>query len=294
MQRSLIRYGPLDWHRINRRGFLYALGAVPILKGQQSSPSCALSPEQEEGPYYIDGAALRPNVTEDKPGVPLRLRIALIHATHCSPLANAAIDIWHCDAGGVYSGFTAASMNQREGPPRPPQGPDSPPPFGPPRGESVAGGRGPRTVDATRFLRGVQISNEHGMVEFRTIYPGWYAGRTIHVHVKVHLGGEPGAATYSGGHVSHTGQLFFPEDASERIAKLAPYNRHAEVHRTTHDEDGIFLSQHGNSSLVRLEGKPDATGFVATAALAVDPEQTPPRIGPGGRGPGGSPPRPRR
>src|ERR1700742_5156038 len=100
------------WAQLSRRGFMLGLATIPTLRAQDSTPSCLLTSEQEEGPYYIDGAALRPNVTEGKAGVPLTLRIVLMDAKRCSPLANAAVDIWHCDAVGIYSGFTAESMNQ--------------------------------------------------------------------------------------------------------------------------------------------------------------------------------------
>ena len=99
----------LDWHKLSRRGFLLAGVAIPILKGQAGSPSCVLTNEQEEGPYYIDGATLRRDITEGKPGVSVTLRVALVDAKRCTPLSNAAIDVWHCDAGGTYSGFTAES-----------------------------------------------------------------------------------------------------------------------------------------------------------------------------------------
>ena len=120
-----------------------------------------------------------------------------------------------------------------------------------------------------------------------TVYPGWYQGRTIHIHVKVHTAGQANE-TYEGGHVAHTGQLFFPEDVTERIARLAPYASNSGVHRTTHAEDRIFHEQHGAEMLVRLDrlvrnGK-DEDGFVATMTVAVDPDATPEPVRPAGRG----------
>lgn len=167
-----------------------------------------------------------------------------------------------------------------------PPPPDGIQPFG-------RGGRGPRKIDETRFLRGVQMTNQQGLAEFATLYPGWYQGRAIHIHMKVHLGGEKGAETYRGRHVSHTGQLFFPEDLTERIANTEPYSKRLSVHRTTQDEDNVFRSQHGSSSMVQVERiarGADLDGFVATATLAIDPEATPRPVAVGGRGRGG--PRP--
>ena len=216
----------------------------------------------------------------------MKLRVALVDSRTCRPLAGAALDIWHCDASGVYSGFTSMSpdgMGRGRGP-----RPDGPPPPPPPNGEMRfrpgmppppgfgPGGRGPRKIDETRFLRGVQTSDAQGQVEFATLYPGWYAGRAIHIHLKVHLRD----------HVAHTGQLFFPEELTADIAKLEPYAKRLAVHRTTQDEDQIFRSQHGAASMLqidRVRKGSNAEGFVATVTLAVDPDATPSPIGGRGR-----------
>jgi protocatechuate 3,4-dioxygenase beta subunit len=297
---------PWNYFSVSRRGFLLgSAAALTSFKGLAGTPACVLASEQEEGPYYVDGGKLRGDITEGKRGVPVKLRVALVNAKTCEPLPDAALDIWHCDAEGVYSGFTANSPDGpgpgrgpggRGGPvgpgmPPPPGqqfGPGAPPPpgFGP-------GGRGPRKIDETRFLRGVQITNRQGTAEFSSLYPGWYSGRAIHIHLKVHLGGNMAAETYKGGHVSHTGQLFFPEDLTEQVAKMEPYAKRLQIHRTTQEEDQIFQSQHGSSSMVQVERNKkgsNAEGFIATVTLAIDPEATPrPVAGRGGRGPGGPP-----
>jgi protocatechuate 3,4-dioxygenase beta subunit len=290
-------------HRFHptRRGLLLGAAALLSPKGFANTPACVLASEQEEGPYYVDGAKFRPDITEGKPGVPVQLRVALVDARRCSPLTGAALDIWHCDAGGVYSGFTSSNPDgpgpggRGPGPggppPPPPDGaalfrPGMPPPgFGP-------GPRGSRKIDETRFLRGIQMTDEQGLAEFTTLYPGWYAGRAIHIHLKVHLGGDHRADLYRGGHVSHTGQLFFPEDITANVAKIQPYAKRLTVHRTTQEEDQIFRSQHGGSSLVRLERirkGSDAEGFVATVTLAVDPDATPAPVDRRGPPPNGGP-----
>ena len=281
---------------VNRRGFLAS--AATLIGGTilvPSAPACTLVSEQEVGPYYIDYEKVRHDLTEGKPGVPLRLRIALLNGNRCAPLADAAVDIWHCDAEGVYSGYTANSPDGRgQGGPRgwgfgpPPPGgppPDGPgrPGFGPPRGM--------RATDNKRFLRGVQITDKRGVAEFATLYPGWYSGRAIHIHLKVHLGGAMANEKYAGGHVCHTGQLFFPEDLTESVAKLSPYAKRLDIHRTTQEEDHVFNDQNGAACMMKLEritAGSDAAGFTATVALAVNPEATPALVG--GFGPGG--PRP--
>lgn len=137
------------WGRLSRRDFLVSGAAAAVsLKGLASTPGCVLTSEQEEGPYYVGGATLRRDVTEGRPGVPVLLRIAVMDSRRCAPLAHAALDIWHCDAEGVYSGFTS-------------------------------GRPGSRGIDETRFLRGVQMTNEDGVAEFETLYrAGIKAGRS--------------------------------------------------------------------------------------------------------------------
>jgi protocatechuate 3,4-dioxygenase beta subunit len=267
---------------LSRRTFLIAAGiAATPLAALSANPACTLTSEQEEGPYYIDDETLRRDITENRPGVPLILAVRLVDAKRCSPLRNAALDIWHCDALGVYSGFTAGG----------PDGGRGGPPGG--RGRRPGGPPPSRQTDATRFLRGVQISDEGGLTEFSTVYPGWYSGRTIHIHGKVHIGGEA-AKKYSGGHVAHTGQFFFPEDLTERISRLPPYAKRLDVERTTQTEDHVFNDQHGSACMLNIErlGKTDQEGFLATVTLAIDTEATPAAVdGFGGRGPGGPPPR---
>ena len=276
---------------INRRAFLIGgVGIVGALRAMPSNPACTLTAEQEEGPYYVDYGKVRSDITEGKVGVPLHLRVALVHAKKCTPLANASLDIWHCDAEGIYSGFTAmkgGGFGGPGGPRRPGGSPPGPPPdgFGPPPGMP----RGHHVMDSTRFQRGIQATDNNGMAEFATIYPGWYEGRAIHIHLKVD----------TGGHVVHTGQLFFPEEITTRIAQLEPYRKHSDTHLTTLGEDHVFEEEHGATgmtNLSRADKKSDAGGFVATVTLAVDPEATPEPVGMRGPGfpgefPGPRPPR---
>ena len=151
--------------------------------------ACRVTTEQTEGPYYFDVDSVRSDIREDREGVPLRLAIRVRDAGSCEPLANAVVDIWHCDAGGVYSGF----------------------------------GEG----DGERFLRGAQVTNREGIVEFQTIYPGWYPGRTAHIHAKVHLDRQTALTT----------QLYFDDEVSNRVYAQAEY---AKGRAGTNDEDGIF------------------------------------------------------
>jgi protocatechuate 3,4-dioxygenase beta subunit len=153
--------------KLTRRESLLAAGGVvaaallPEVADAASGPagvssgaiSCVLTPEMTEGPYYVPSEKVRRNITEGKPGVALELHLTVVNASTCKPIRNAVVDIWHADAGGVYSG-------------------------------AVAGNAG------TNFLRGVQRTDSNGLALFKTIYPGWYRGRATHIHVKVYLSGN--------------------------------------------------------------------------------------------------------
>jgi protocatechuate 3,4-dioxygenase beta subunit len=244
---------------------------------------CVLTPELTEGPYYLAGELVRSDITEGKPGVPLALHIAVQDVTSCAPLANAAVEIWHCDAQGYYSGIV---------------------------GENPGGG-GETTGDensATTFLRGIQLIDAGGTVEFATIYPGWYTSRTVHIHMKVHVEGavddassDPAAAatpeggqTYTGGHTSHTGQLFFDDAISDEVFATEAYARSSEQDKITNSQDNIF-GDHGDEPgfLVTLDGSA-AAGFTGTITIGIDLSAvaTEGAMDGGGQpgGPGGTPP----
>lgn len=245
--------------------------------------ACTLSPEQEVGPYYVADERLRSDIREDRPGLPLLVRIMVLNARDCQPLSHAAVDVWHCDALGVYSGFTQQSAMEPGGPP-PGQPPTGQPPSGqPPSGPRPAGPPpdglhppGPPPVsaptDTQTFLRGIQITGRDGMVRFHTILPGFYPGRTNHIHLKIRVGGHAGQRTYQAGHTAHIGQLFFPEETVVPLMRQAPYSHHT-THRTTLAEDGVFNGQQGTTGLARLA--PLKAGYQADLIVAVDPAATP-------------------
>ncbi len=208
--------------------------------GPTTAPDCVLTPEQEEGPFHIDLAQIRRDIVEDRPGVPLALALTVVDSDTCEPIRDAAVDVWHCDAIGVYSG------------------------------EPSAGSEG------EAYLRGIQLTDGKGLAEFATIYPGQYPGRTTHIHLKVHIGGRQSGGTYSGGHVSHTGQLFTSDRHDAEVFALAPYNRNTAA-LVPRNADGIFREQGGSSSVLALApagGNLARDGFTARATLGVDPSAT--------------------
>ncbi|HEY4332331.1 MAG TPA: hypothetical protein VGM78_07170, partial [Ilumatobacteraceae bacterium] len=130
------------------------------------------------------------------------------------------------------------------------------------------------------FLRGIQVSGADGLVSFTSIYPGWYPARTNHVHIKVHIGGTV-STTYSGGHVSHTGNLFFPEDISLAVAKVDAYTKNTAT-RITLTQDMVYSSQNGAGSIMTLTPKSagdPSHGYTASMTVGVDPTATPTLIG---------------
>lgn len=293
-----------------RRGFVTtglsvaaALGLSRQAAAFRVQPTvCTLMPEQEVGPFYIPGELLRADLTEGKPGIPLELRIALVDSRTCKPIGNAAIDVWHCDALGVYSGFSdmgrmggpggpGGSGGRRGGPPPgeggPPFGPGGPP-FGAGGPPGPAGPPAQTPTNKLTFCRGIQLTGASGIATFKTVFPGFYQGRTNHIHFKVRIDGQADR-TYEGGHTSHVGQVFFDEAICRTLMEQEPYRSHA-IHRTTQEEDGIFQDEHGMASLAQLEPvkQGDVTrGCRAYLLAGVDPTATPAPVGGrGGPGPG--------
>ncbi len=222
---------------------LYACGADrdeatgPLAGTKTTVPDCVLTPEQDEGPFYIDLARVRRDIVESRPGVPLALALTVVDAGTCEPIRDAAVDVWHCDALGVYSGEPSEGSS----------------------GEA--------------FLRGIQLTDADGRAEFATVYPGQYPGRTTHIHLKVHLGGQRSGGAYSGGHVSHTGQLFTSDRDDAEVFALSPYSRN-DAGITPRDADFIFRDQGGSRAVLALQ--PVGTslardGYAARATLGVDP-----------------------
>jgi protocatechuate 3,4-dioxygenase beta subunit len=192
-----------------------------------------LAPEMTEGPYYLDLNLVRSNVVEDRTGVPLTLNLVVVDVASGRPVQGAVVDIWHTDGNGLYSGFIAASTGG----------------GGPPGGGSSAG-------DSSTFLRGTQLTDTNGKAVFNTIYPGWYRGRTVHIHVKVHVGGR----------AIHTGQFFFDDNLSDAVyAASAPYS--SRPNRDTRNANDSIYSGGGAQSTLPVQQA--GTGYTATMAIGV-------------------------
>ena len=237
-----------------------------------TTTSCvALTPELTEGPFYVDEALVRRDIVDDREGMPLALTITVIDAVTCSPLPDAAVEVWHCDARGYYSGISGNNP-----------GSDS-------SAEEIA------AAARSMFLRGIQITGTDGAVTFDTIYPGWYRGRTVHIHMKVRVAGEVDAEeTYEGGTTAHTGQLFFEDAISDAVFETDAYANRPEDERTENDEDNI-LGDHADDpeflvAMTLVDPDDLSAGYTGTVTVAVDPAAIGSdgmRGGPGG--PGGPP-----
>jgi protocatechuate 3,4-dioxygenase beta subunit len=175
---------------------------------------CTLYPQQTEGPYYLDLDLLRVNLVEDRPGTPLVLDLRVVRAGSCAPIADVAVDIWQCDAAGVYSGY--------------------------------AGQLGGLDTTGQRFLRGTQLTDGAGHALFETIYPGWYPGRTTHIHFKVQLSTSSAV----------TSQIYFPEDVTTSLyGGSAPYAARG-TKDTSNQAD--FIARGGMPALLAIEGSASA------------------------------------
>jgi protocatechuate 3,4-dioxygenase beta subunit len=226
-----------------RRGFLGILstGAAGLLQPRQAQAAsepqtggteeaCILTPQAEEGPFYADPKLVRSDIAEDKTGIPLTLRLRVIEAGACNPIAGARVDIWHCDAQGLYSAFR---------------------------------GQGDRhTIDASSktFLRGTQMTDAAGWVGFRTIYPGWYDGRTTHIHFKVFLDQQNVLI----------GQTFMPDALNEFIYSNVPAYQGRARQRTVLNANDFVIERSDPDHSAFCAVKEERERYVATLTLGVD------------------------
>jgi protocatechuate 3,4-dioxygenase beta subunit len=155
------------------------------------SQVCTLAPAQTKGPYYFESPQ-RSNIREDRLGLPLNLKVQIVDVKTCQPLGGAIVEIWHADNQGNYSGFRANSRRRKH--------------------DIIDTSSLAYSSTSETFLRGGQYSDDNGMVEFETVFPGWYVSRVAHIHLRVHHNSK----TYL------TTQLYFDDELVKSIYTTHP------------------------------------------------------------------------
>lgn len=184
-----------------------------------STVACLLEPEVTQGPYYVKGEFIRNDIRETQAGIDLYMDLQFIDVNTCKPVENLYVDFWHCNATGVYSGVVASGNGD----------------------SSVAS-----NINAT-FMRGLAPTDSEGVVEFITKFPGFYTGRTTHVHLMANYNGTVlSNNTYSGGAVSHVGQLFFDQTLLSVVAAADVYKKNTQT-ATLNSADNILANAAANS-----------------------------------------------
>lgn len=233
---------------LNRREALALLGAggaslmagVPALASLPDRrlrlPSCVVRPRQTAGPYFVDESLERSDIRSDpadgsvKEGARLRLRfhVSAIDGAGCRPLSGVLVDVWQCDALGVYSGVR--DINGR---------------FD--------------TVGKS-FLRGHQTTGPDGLARFTTIYPGWYEGRTVHIHFRIRT--DPSSETGR----EFTSQLYFDDGFTDRVMTREPYASRQGPRSVRNEADAIF--RNGGDQLL-LDVVEDGAGYAASFEIGL-------------------------
>jgi len=277
--------------------------AAPSLPASSTAPSdvlalldqantCVAAREETQGPYWFDVDSIRSDLREDRPGTPLLLAVRAHDLSRCAngsaptAIPNSVVEIWHCDAGGVYSGFESASNGGPGGGPAgggtrggPAGGGTRGGPAGGTGGGGTGGGPGggagggasggasdgsysvgdqeANPTDDGTYLRGAQVADRNGVLQFTTIYPGWYRGRTVHIHLKLHVDRKTVMTT----------QLYFDEAVNDAVFATAPYDQH--TGREIRNEDDSIYDPSGLMTVRRT-----ASGYVGVINIGVNASAT--------------------
>jgi protocatechuate 3,4-dioxygenase beta subunit len=195
--------------------------------GINATPDCVLTPEVTEGPYYIAASQMRQDITDGKTGAPMEMVIQVVNAKTCAPISSAMVDVWHADAEGLYSAY-------------------------PGQGDS-------RSVDTSseRFLRGIQTTDSTGTATFKSIYPGWYRGRTTHVHFKIHFNNN----------TQVTSQFVFPEAVNSTVYNTGVYAARGD--KDTPNASDMVFKQAGSPQSMEIKVEKQGEGYVAKLVVGI-------------------------
>lgn len=228
---------------------------VPSGSGTSTALDCVVRPEMTIGPYFVDEQLNRSDIRSEpsdnslSKGLPLTLAIGVFDVANnsCTPITDAQVDVWHCDAQGVYSGVSAQGVD----------------------------------TTGKKFLRGYQLTDETGKVQFVTIYPGWYSGRTVHIHFTIRTKATDGS------NYQFTSQFFFDDTLTDQVYLQEPYASKGQ-RNIRNSDDNIFMNG-GDQLLLNLQGD-NTNGY--TTAINVGLDLTDMAVGAADSmgGPGGSPP----
>jgi protocatechuate 3,4-dioxygenase beta subunit len=213
--------------------------STPDADANAEAGACAATPEGEIGPYFADDSDPRFNRTNlttnldgtsVQEGIPLTLTIAIVDVENgCVPYANAQVDIWHCNAAGIYSD------------------------------------EGVENTTTETWLRGFQLTDANGRVTFQTIIPGWYQGRTTHIHLRVRSTYSNASSTSDG---TNTTQLFFDQTFVDRLATtVAPYDAEG-TNPTTNASDHVYSGETNGANLLTVAGD-DTNGYAASVTIGL-------------------------
>jgi len=233
------------------------VGSTQVPSGTSTALDCVVRPELTIGPYFVDDQLNRSDIRSEpsdnsvKEGLPLTLNlvVASVDDSSCTPIEGAQVDVWHCDANGQYSGVSDQGFD----------------------------------TSGQKFLRGYQLTDANGAVQFQTIYPGWYSGRAVHIHFTIRTKGA------DGGDYQFTSQFFFDDTLTDQVHVLEPYASKGQ--RDTRNATDNIYNGGGDQLLLNLEG--DTTnGYTTTFNVGLDLTDTElgaSDINSGGPG-GGAPP----
>ncbi|KAI1084210.1 aromatic compound dioxygenase [Whalleya microplaca] len=200
-------------HNSSDLGYTPNTDATTLFTGYNS---CLLTPEVTQGPYYVGGEYVRENVIEDQEGVDTILDYQVIDINTCEPVTDVYVEMWHCNATGVYGGI-------------------------------VASGNGDNSDDSNinnTWLRGIQKTDSDGVAQFESIFPGHYTSRATHIHIMIHQNATLLANSTLGNNVSasHVGQAFFDQDLITAVELTEPYNTNTQE-LTTNADDSILSEE---------------------------------------------------
>ena len=197
----------------------------------RARPNCTVTAAQTLGPCHVNGVPVRQDVSEGRPGLPMRIAFRLVNAGDCRPTEGADIEIWHTDHRGIYSGREAAAMCTLDD---------------------------KEAIEGLAF-RGRQSTGADGVATFLSAYPGWYSGRTIHIHCRIVTAGRELLVS----------QIYFDDNLSDIIFGQHPDYAGRPVRDTRNDDDNLIPAENSRDYVFDFE-KLDSGVLSASITIGVE------------------------